>query len=24
VIWCYMYCRRHFTENYKTLYEIWR
>jgi hypothetical protein len=23
VIWCYMYCRQHFTENYKTLYEIW-
>jgi hypothetical protein len=24
VIWCYMYCRQHFTENYKILYEIWR
>jgi hypothetical protein len=24
VIWCYMYCRQHFTENYKKLYEIWR
>jgi hypothetical protein len=24
VIWCYMYCKQHFTENYKTLYEIWR
>jgi hypothetical protein len=24
VIWCYMYCRQHFTENYKKLYDIWR
>ena len=24
LIWCYMYCRRHFTENYKKMYEIWR
>src|SRR5215469_7322083 len=24
VIRCYMYCKQHFTENYKTLYEIWR
>jgi hypothetical protein len=24
VIWCYLYFRHHFTENYKTLYEIWR
>ena len=24
VIWCYMYCKQYFTENYKTLYEIWR
>jgi hypothetical protein len=26
VIWCYMYCRQHFTENYKKSYEIhvWR
>jgi hypothetical protein len=24
VIWCYMYCKQHFTENYKTMYEIWR
>jgi len=24
VIWCYMYCRQHFTENYKEVYEIWR
>jgi len=24
VIWCYMYCRQHFTENYKKIYEIWR
>jgi hypothetical protein len=24
VIWCYLYCRQHFTENDKTLYEIWR
>jgi hypothetical protein len=23
-IWCYMYCRQHFTENYKKMYEIWR
>jgi hypothetical protein len=23
VIWCYMYCRQHFTENYKKMYEIW-
>jgi hypothetical protein len=22
VIWCYMYSKQHFTENYKTLYEI--
>jgi len=21
VIWCYMYCRQHFTENYKKVYE---
>ena len=24
VIWCYMHCRQHFTENYKEVYEIWR
>jgi len=24
VVWCYMYCRQHFTENYKKVYEIWR
>ena len=24
VIWCYMYCKQHLTENYKTMYEIWR
>ena len=24
VVWCYMYCRQHFTENYKKMYEIWR
>jgi hypothetical protein len=24
VIWCYMYCRQHFTGNYKKMYEIWR
>jgi hypothetical protein len=24
VIWCYMYCRQHFTEKYKKMYEIWR
>ena len=24
VIWSYMYCRQHFTENYKKVYEIWR
>jgi len=24
VIWCYMYCRQHFTKNYKRVYEIWR
>jgi hypothetical protein len=24
VIWCYMYCRQHFTDNYKKVYEIWR
>ena len=24
VIWCYIYCKQHFTENYKTIYEIWR
>jgi hypothetical protein len=24
MIWCYVYCRQHFTENYKKLYEIWR
>jgi hypothetical protein len=24
VIWCYMYCRQHSTENYKKMYEIWR
>jgi len=23
VVWSYMYCR-HFTENYKKMYEIWR
>jgi len=23
-IWCYMYCRQHFIENYKKMYEIWR
>ena len=21
VIWCYMYCRQHFTENYRKVYE---
>jgi hypothetical protein len=21
VMWCYMYCRQHFTENYKKMYE---
>ena len=24
VIWCYIYCKQHFTENYKKVYEIWR
>ena len=24
VVWCYMYFRQHFTENYKKMYEIWR
>jgi len=24
VIWCYMYCGLHFTENYEKMYEIWR
>jgi len=24
VISCYMYCRQHFTEKYKKVYEIWR
>jgi len=24
VIWCYMYCRQHFTENYKKVYEMRR
>jgi hypothetical protein len=24
VIWCYMYCRQHFTENYTEMYEMWR
>jgi hypothetical protein len=24
VIWCYMCCKQHFTEHYKTAYEIWR
>jgi len=24
VIWCYMYCRQHSTDNYKKMYEIWR
>ena len=24
VVWCYMYCKHHFTENYKTMHEIWR
>jgi len=24
VLWCYMYCRQHSTENYKKMYEIWR
>jgi len=24
VIWCYVYCRQHSTENYKEMYEIWR
>jgi hypothetical protein len=24
VIWCYKYCRQHFTENYKKMYEKWR
>jgi len=24
VIWCYIYCKQHLTENYKTMYEIWR
>jgi len=24
VIWCYMHCRQHSTENYKKIYEIWR
>jgi len=24
VIWCYMYCRQHFTENDNKMYEMWR
>jgi len=24
VIWCYMFCRQHFRENDKKVYEIWR
>jgi len=24
VIWCYMFCKQHFTDNYKTMYEIRR
>jgi len=24
VMWCYRYCRQHFTENYKKIYELWR
>jgi len=24
VTWCYIYCRQHFRENYKKVYEIWR
>jgi len=24
VIWCYMYCRKYLTDNYKKVYEIWR
>jgi hypothetical protein len=24
VIWSYMYCRQHFTQNYKKMYETWR
>ena len=24
VLWCYIYCRQHLTEHYKTMYEIWR
>ena len=24
VVWCYMYSKQHFTENYKKMYEIWR
>jgi hypothetical protein len=24
VIWCCMYCKQHFTANYKKVYEIWR
>ena len=24
VIWCYINCTEHFTENYKKVYEIWR
>ena len=24
VMWCYMYCTQHFTENYKKMYEMWR
>jgi len=24
MIWCYMYCRQHFTGKYKKVYEIWR
>ena len=24
MVWCYMYYRQHFTENYKKMYEIWR
>ena len=24
VVWCYLYCRQHFTENYKKMCETWR
>jgi hypothetical protein len=24
MVWCYMYYRQHFTENYKKMYEIWK